>query len=221
MEHGEGSQTGQRNPRSSSGGQQQDAAMASGGWNTSSHNRDQDCYVPMANITRIMRRALPPHAKIADDAKETVQECVSEYINLITSEANDRCHREQRKTINAEDVLWAMGRLGFDNYTEPLRLFLERYHDAQRERNVLLVHGDPVVRQIVGFRQLPPLPNYGLPLGAPPNFPVVQHEGILDISRAAAMNGMNLGYYADNAGAGSSSSGQDGGPGFGPYAHFK
>jgi hypothetical protein len=33
-----------------------------------------------------MKRALPSNAKIAKDAKETVQECVSEFISFITSE---------------------------------------------------------------------------------------------------------------------------------------
>ncbi|TYG37745.1 hypothetical protein ES288_D13G165700v1 [Gossypium darwinii] len=73
----------------------------------------------MPNVIRIMRRILPTHAKISDDAKETIQECVSEYISFITGEANERCQREQRKTITAEDVLWAMGKLGFDDYVEP------------------------------------------------------------------------------------------------------
>jgi histone H3/H4 len=66
--------------------------------------------MPIANVIRIMRRVLPAHAKISDDAKETIQECVSEYISFITGEANARCQREQRKTINAEDVLSAMSR---------------------------------------------------------------------------------------------------------------
>ncbi|KAL6633635.1 hypothetical protein ACP70R_026306 [Stipagrostis hirtigluma subsp. patula] len=80
--------------------------------------REQDRLMPIANVIRIMRRVLPAQAKISDDAKETIQECVSEYISFITGEANERCQREQRKTITAEDVLWAMSRLGFDDYFE-------------------------------------------------------------------------------------------------------
>ena len=37
------------------------------------------------------------NAKIAKDAKETVQECVSEFISFITSEASDKCQMEKRK----------------------------------------------------------------------------------------------------------------------------
>ena len=48
--------------------------------------REQDRFLPIANISRIMKKALPNNAKIAKDAKETVQECVSEFISFITSE---------------------------------------------------------------------------------------------------------------------------------------
>ena len=48
--------------------------------------REQDRYLPIANITRIMRKSLPNSAKISNDAKECVQECVSEFVSFITSE---------------------------------------------------------------------------------------------------------------------------------------
>lgn len=64
--------------------------------------REQDRFLPIANISRIMKRALPSNAKIAKDAKETVQECVSEYISFITSEyvtqKKKRCKKKQDET---------------------------------------------------------------------------------------------------------------------------
>ncbi|CAL1386035.1 unnamed protein product [Linum trigynum] len=90
--------------------------------------------MPIANVIRIMRKILPQHAKISDDAKETIQECVSEYISFVTSEANERCQREQRKTITAEDVLFAMSKLGFDDYIEPLTVYLHRYRELEGDR---------------------------------------------------------------------------------------
>lgn len=52
----------------------------------SSNVREQDRFLPIANISRIMKKALPSNGKIAKDAKETVQECVSEFISFVTSE---------------------------------------------------------------------------------------------------------------------------------------
>lgn len=108
------------------------------------------------SVARIMKKALPENAKIAKEAKECVQECVSEFISFITSEgeaplwpkchvdtldwrfivASDRCQQEKRKTINGEDILWAMQSLGFENYTEALKIYLGKY------REVSWPHGD-------------------------------------------------------------------------------
>ena len=92
--------------------------------------REQDKYLPTANIARIMKKALPPNAKVAKDGKDTVQECVSEFVSFITSEASDKCQREKRKTINGDDILWAMSTLGFDKYIDPLKLYLARYRET-------------------------------------------------------------------------------------------
>lgn len=94
--------------------------------------REQDRYLPIANIARIMKNTLPENAKIAKDSKETVQECVSEFISFITSEASDKCMQEKRKTINGDDLLWAMSTLGFDKYVEPLKIYLGKYREAIR-----------------------------------------------------------------------------------------
>eukprot|EP00752_Nemacystus_decipiens_P004529 g4136.t1 len=92
--------------------------------------REQDRFLPIANISRIMKKSLPDNAKIAKDAKETVQECVSEFICFITSEASDKCKQEKRKTINGEDLLWAMSTLGFDKYVDPLKIYLAKYRES-------------------------------------------------------------------------------------------
>ncbi|CAH8445717.1 unnamed protein product [Schistosoma rodhaini] len=94
--------------------------------------REQDRFLPIANVAKIMKRAVPGNGKIAKDAKECVQECVSEFISFITSEAADKCQTEKRKTINGEDILCAMNTLGFDNYIEPLRAFLVKFREISK-----------------------------------------------------------------------------------------
>lgn len=133
--------------------------------------REQDRFMPIANVIRIMRKILPPHAKISDDAKETIQECVSEYISFITGEANERCQREQRKTITAEDVLWAMSKLGFDDYIEPLTLYLHRHREFDGGERASL-RGDPLGKRPVEHHPPPPAHQ---PYGPPPQFHFGQH----------------------------------------------
>ena len=51
------------------------------------------------------------------------------------SEASERCQAEKRKTINGEDILFAMSTLGFDNYVEPLKLYLQKYREGMKGEN--------------------------------------------------------------------------------------
>ncbi|ODV98009.1 hypothetical protein PACTADRAFT_36794, partial [Pachysolen tannophilus NRRL Y-2460] len=91
--------------------------------------REQDRYLPIANVGRVMRNALPPHGKLSKEAKETAQECVSEFISFITSQAAEKCLLEKRKTLNGEDILFSMYTLGFENYAETLKIYLAKYRE--------------------------------------------------------------------------------------------
>lgn len=44
--------------------------------------------------------------------------------------ASDKCQREKRKTINGDDLLWAMATLGFEEYIDPLKVYLARYREV-------------------------------------------------------------------------------------------
>ena len=105
-----------------------------GGGGGDSPAKEQDRFLPIANVSRIMKRSLPANAKISKEAKETVQECVSEFISFVTGEASDKCQREKRKTINGDDLLWAMTTLGFDAYVAPLKAYLNRYREVEGEK---------------------------------------------------------------------------------------
>ncbi|KAF8017244.1 hypothetical protein BT93_H2436 [Corymbia citriodora subsp. variegata] len=96
--------------------------------------KEQDRLLPIANVGRIMKQKLPANAKISKEAKETMQECVSEFISFVTSEASDKCRKERRKTVNGDDICWAMQTLGFDDYAGALRRYLHRYREIEGER---------------------------------------------------------------------------------------
>ncbi|KAM0006089.1 putative transcription factor Hap3/NF-YB family [Helianthus debilis subsp. tardiflorus] len=167
--------------------------------------REQDRFMPIANVIRIMRKILPPHAKISDDAKETIQECVSEYISFVTGEANDRCQREQRKTITAEDVLWAMSKLGFDDYIEPLTVYLHRYREFDGgERGS--IRGEPLVKRAAATADPGP---FGMGPFVP-GFHMGHHNGFFGPASIA-------GFFKDPT----SAAGSSGPAGFEPYAQCK
>jgi hypothetical protein len=44
--------------------------------------------------------------------------------------ASEKCHQEKRKTVNGEDILFAMTSLGFENYAEALKIYLSKYREV-------------------------------------------------------------------------------------------
>ncbi|CAI4037224.1 hypothetical protein SMKI_02G0920 [Saccharomyces mikatae IFO 1815] len=100
--------------------------------------REQDRWLPINNVARLMKNTLPSSAKVSKDAKECMQECVSELISFVTSEASDRCAADKRKTINGEDILISLHALGFENYAEVLKIYLAKYRQQQALKNQLL-----------------------------------------------------------------------------------
>ncbi|ALC40274.1 Nf-YB [Drosophila busckii] len=101
--------------------------------------REQDRFLPICNIIKIMKVPVPPNGKIAKDARECIQECVSEFISFISSEAIERSVAENRKTVNGDDLLVAFSNLGFDNYVEPLSVYLQKYRESNKsDRNLFL-----------------------------------------------------------------------------------
>ena len=100
-----------------------------------SKQNEYDRFLPVANIGRIIKNNLPKEVKLSKEAKETFQECVSEFISFITSEASDKCNIEKRKTINGEDIIYALSNLGFEHYNNILKVYLEKYRESQKSMN--------------------------------------------------------------------------------------
>ena len=92
---------------------------------------EYDNYLPLANIGRIIKNNLPKDVKLSKSSKETFQECVSEFISFITSEANDKCNIEKRKIIKGEDIIYALNNLGFEKYSSILEIYLDKYKQSQ------------------------------------------------------------------------------------------
>ena len=97
---------------------------------------EYDNYLPLANIGRIIKNNLPKDVKLSKSSKETFQECVSEFISFITSEANDKCTLEKRKIIKGEDIIYALNNLGFEKYCPILEIYLDKYKKSQSYSNI-------------------------------------------------------------------------------------
>ena len=85
-----------------------------GATNVTEYMREQDRFMPIANIAKIMARELAHtgHAKISQDTKTLMQECATEFICFIMSEANDQAAQAKRKAVSGQDIINACQKMG-------------------------------------------------------------------------------------------------------------
>ncbi|XP_030554795.1 protein Dr1 [Drosophila novamexicana] len=88
---------------------------------------DDELTLPRASINKIIKE-LVPTVRVANESRELILNCCSEFIHLISSEANEVCNQRSKKTINAEHVLEALDRLGFRDYKQEAEAVL---HDCK------------------------------------------------------------------------------------------
>nr|GMD34043.1 protein Dr1 homolog isoform X1 [Ipomoea batatas] len=88
-----------------------------------------------ATMTKIIKEMLPPDVRVARDCQDLLIECcvvmdyycLAEFINLISSESNEVCNREDKRTIAPEHVLKALDVLGFGDYIEEVYSAYEQH----------------------------------------------------------------------------------------------
>lgn len=76
---------------------------------------EDELKLPRAALNKMIKE-FAPTIRVANDARELVLNCCTEFVHLISSEANDVCNRQQKKTISSEHVLTALENLGFGSY---------------------------------------------------------------------------------------------------------
>ena len=65
---------------------------------------DDELNIPRAAMNKMIKE-LVPNIRVANDARELMLNCCTEFIHLISSEANVMCNKKNKKTISPEHVL--------------------------------------------------------------------------------------------------------------------
>ena len=65
---------------------------------------DDELNIPRAAMNKMIKE-LVPNVRVANDARELILNCCTEFIHLISSEANDVCNKKNKKTISPDHVL--------------------------------------------------------------------------------------------------------------------
>ncbi|KAJ8515964.1 hypothetical protein ONZ45_g6646 [Pleurotus djamor] len=95
---------------------------------------DDDLSLPKATVTKMIAELLPDDVTCAKETRDLVIECCVEFIHLISSEANEICEQESKKTIAPEHIISALKRLGFDKFTSEVEDVLKDHKQQQKDR---------------------------------------------------------------------------------------
>ena len=95
---------------------------------------DEDLSLPKATIQKLIQEYLPRDLSCAKDTRDLLIDCCVEFIHLVSSEANETCEKESKKTIAPDHVVKALVDLGFEKYTHEVRDVLNDHRQHQKER---------------------------------------------------------------------------------------
>ncbi|KAH9951813.1 histone-fold-containing protein [Amylocystis lapponica] len=95
---------------------------------------DEDLSLPKATVVKMITELLPSDVSCAKETRDLVIECCVEFIHLISSEANEICEQESKKTIAPEHILAALKRLGFETFTTEVQDVLKDHKQQQKDR---------------------------------------------------------------------------------------
>ncbi|WFD44610.1 negative cofactor 2 transcription regulator complex subunit ncb2 [Malassezia psittaci] len=95
---------------------------------------DEELSLPKATIQKLIQDYLPSDMSCAKDTRDLLIECCVEFIHLVSSEANEACEKDSKKTIAPDHVVKALVDLGFEKYTHEVRDVLNDHKQHQKER---------------------------------------------------------------------------------------
>lgn len=95
---------------------------------------DDDLSLPKATVAKMIAELLPSDIVCARETRDLVIECCVEFIHLISSEANEICEQESKKTIAPEHIIAALKRLGFEAFMSEVEDVLKDHKQQQKDR---------------------------------------------------------------------------------------
>lgn len=96
---------------------------------------DSEVSLPKATIVKLIKDYMPSEMRVASDTTDMLLACCTEFVQLVSSEANTVAEAEGKKTIQPEHVLTALGQLGFPDYCPEVSAALEAFKEDAKATN--------------------------------------------------------------------------------------
>ncbi|KAB5593399.1 Histone-like transcription factor and archaeal histone protein [Ceratobasidium theobromae] len=99
---------------------------------------DDELSLPKATVQKLIAGepsvSTAPDILSSKESRDLIIECCVEFIHMISTEANEICEKEAKKTISPEHIVGALKTLGFESYVEEVEGVLKDHKQAQKDR---------------------------------------------------------------------------------------
>lgn len=91
--------------------------------------------MPKATVNKFANEiASSLDVRLTAETRELIAQCCSEFVQLLSSEANEICESDSKKTITPEHVLRALTQLGLERYLPEVAAEYEKVRADDRSR---------------------------------------------------------------------------------------
>lgn len=96
--------------------------------------RIQDLNLPNANITKIIKDALPPEVNIDKEGRVAIARATSVFIMYLSSNAAAVAHKQNHKTFTANDVFTSIEEMEFKSFLGPMKSALTSFRQTIKDK---------------------------------------------------------------------------------------
>mmetsp|Transcript_15050 Transcript_15050/g.48407 ORF Transcript_15050/g.48407 Transcript_15050/m.48407 type:complete len:147 (-) Transcript_15050:201-641(-) len=102
--------------------------------------------LPRAAVAKLVKERLPPHLRAKPDVAALLSEMAGEFLQMLTSEANEAASAEKKKTLSEAHLLGALRKLGYPQLATECEAVGEAEQGAQAARPLTALWHVPSLR---------------------------------------------------------------------------
>ncbi|PRQ74594.1 Histone-fold-containing protein [Rhodotorula toruloides] len=93
---------------------------------------DDEVALPKSTINKLIAESLPAGFSAAKEVKDLMAECCKEFLLAVSSEANEICEKDSKKTMLPDHILSALKALGFEEFVSGVEDVLADHKEVKK-----------------------------------------------------------------------------------------
>lgn len=110
--------------------------------------RIQDLNLPNANITKLIKDALPPDVNIDKEGRIAIARATSVFIMYLSSNAAAIAHKQNHKTFTAGDVFTSIDEMDFKSFLGPMKSTLTSFRKTVKDKRDTKKQSDDKAKEL-------------------------------------------------------------------------